>query len=293
MKELSEEAAAGLAAGVLGTVIGFPLDVVKTRMQTQHNGHGVWRTVRTILHHEGAPSLFKGLLPPLISMSLLNSGNFAFYSYFQQLLGATRSSWDYKNSLAAACFAPIASPLSVVEGLVKTQMQVDNARQHRQPPLYNGSIDCVRQLTRQHGVSVLFHGYLTTLNRDIAFLVTYFYVYEGLRHELIHMGTDDEHFNKIAIPIAGGTSGALAWTASFPLDCVRAGVQGQDFGAGAGQRKNGMQVFRSILKTKGFFGLFHGVSPSIARAFVVSGIRFSAYEATLYLLRGGREMHHD
>jgi len=289
MKEISEEAAAGLAAGVLGTVVGFPPDLVKTRMQTQVGHGGVWRTVRTIVHKEGTPSLFKGMLPPLISMSLLNSANFAAYSFFQQRLGATRSSWDVKNSLAAACFAPLASPMSTLEGLVKTQMQVDNVRKQ---PLFHGSLDCVRQLTAQHGgISILLHGYWATMSRDIAFLVTYFYFYEGFRHELIHLGTDDEHFNKIAIPIAGGMSGAMAWTASFPLDCVRAGVQGQNFSGG--RRKNAFQVFWSILETKGFFGLYHGVAPSIARAFVVSGIRFSAYEGTLYMLRGGREMHHD
>lgn len=302
MKEISEEAAAGLAAGVLGTVIGFPLDVVKTRMQTSpqppvnhsSGAGGVWHAVRTIVRREGSASLFKGMLPPLVSMSLLNSANFAAYSHFQQRFGATRSAWDAKNGLAAACFAPLASPVSTLEGLVKTQMQVDNALRPKRP-LFRGSLDCARQLVaaRHGGISILFHGYGATLHRDVAFLVVYFYFYEGFRHELIHLGTDDEHFNKIAIPVAGGMSGAMAWTASFPLDCVRAGVQGQDFGAGNGSRKNAFQVLRSILATKGFFGLYHGVAPSIARAFVVSGIRFSAYEAALYLLRGGREMHHD
>ena len=31
---LKAEALGGLAAGVIGTVIGYPLDLVKTRMQT-------------------------------------------------------------------------------------------------------------------------------------------------------------------------------------------------------------------------------------------------------------------
>jgi len=154
----------------------------------------------------------------------------------------------------------------------------------------------VRQLTRRYGWSVLYTGHVANTLRETLFVVTYFFMYEGFRHELIHLGTDDEHFNKIAIPIAGGLSGALAWTVSFPLDCVRAGVQGQDFSKSSSTagRKNARTVFQSILQTKGFFGLYHGVAPSIARAFLVSGSRFSAYEGTLYLLRGGRDVeHHD
>jgi len=37
---MREEAIGGLAAGVTGTVIGYPLDLVKTRMQTGIGGKG-------------------------------------------------------------------------------------------------------------------------------------------------------------------------------------------------------------------------------------------------------------
>lgn len=305
MKELSEEAMAGLSAGIVGTVIGFPLDVVKTRMQTttttttsqRRKGArpGIVRTASNIVRTEGLASLYKGMLPPLLSLSVLNTLNFAAYSHAQHAWGARRSTWDVRNGLAAACVGPVASVVSTLEGVVKTQMQVDNVLRGASRPQFAGSLDCVRQLTRQHGWSVLYTGHGANTIRETIFLVTYFFLYEGFRHELIHLGTDDEHFNKIAIPVAGGLSGALAWTVSFPCDCVRAGVQGQNFSNDtAVVRKNARTVFRSILQSKGFFGLYHGVAPSIARAFLVSGSRFSAYEGTLYLLRGGRDVkHHD
>ena len=320
MKELSEEAAAGLAAGILGTAIGFPLDVVKTRMQTHHQrislsprnaaaataahpaAAGIVQTTTNIVRREGFASLYKGMLPPLISLSILNTFSFASYSYSQQLWGAHKSTWDVRNACAAATVGPFCAVVSTLEGVVKTQLQLDNALRHNQKPHFHGSWDCIRQLTQQHGASILYTGHWINTAREIVFLVTYFFMYEGFRHELIHMGTDDEHFNKIAIPGAGGLSGALAWTASFPLDCVRAGVQGQDFSAakataatGASTstvRTNAVTVLQSILRTKGFLGLYHGVAPSIARAFLVSGSRFSAYEGTLYLLRGGRDVEH-
>ena len=37
-QKASHEAAAGAWAGLVGTVLGYPLDVVKSRMQTAHAG---------------------------------------------------------------------------------------------------------------------------------------------------------------------------------------------------------------------------------------------------------------
>ena len=42
-----------------------------------------------------------------------------------------------------------------------------------------------------------------------------------------------------------------------------------------------------LWRTNGVRGLFRGVTPSVLRAFLVSGSRFSAYEGALELLRSG------
>jgi hypothetical protein len=146
-----------------------------------------------------------------------------------------------------------------------------------------------------------------------------------------------------AIPLSGGLSGACAWFVSFPLDCVKSGLQGRPFtvavsraaelaargaatdSAGAtsaaansavhtvtgtsgtastgtasrvltGQQTNAMsvgggdgggafRVARHLFATRGIGGFYAGIVPSIARAFIVSGTRFSAYEATMWALK--------
>jgi solute carrier family 25 carnitine/acylcarnitine transporter 20/29 len=179
--------------------------------------------------------------------------------------------------------------VSTVENLVKTQMQLDNTRIERQnqSQQFRGSWDCVRQLTASQGGTVLYTGHAVNTIREMVFLSTYFFVYEGFRQQLIGSGNTAGD-NKWAIPVAGGCAGAIAWTVSFPLDCVRAGVQGQDFAAG-GIRRGAWRVLRDLLQQKGVRGLYAGVAPSLIRAFLVSGSRFSAYEGALWLLRGGRD----
>ncbi len=92
------------------------------------------------------------------------------------------------------------------------------------------------------------------------------------------------------VPVAGGISGAWAWFVSFPLDCIKATIQGTRLrpqiisngeAVAAAEKLKSLDVLKELLRTKGINGLYAGVTPSIARAFIVSGTRFSAYEYTL------------
>ena len=74
---LGEEAIGGFAAGVFGTLLGFPLDLVKTRMQTQVASSTMKLSPLSLLRHilqtEGLTSLYKGVGPPLLSLSIVNT----------------------------------------------------------------------------------------------------------------------------------------------------------------------------------------------------------------------------
>jgi len=146
---LKVQALGGLSAGVIGTIIGYPLDLVKTRMQTSKEVAGVG-TARTtsmtkifsrILKEEGVASLYKGVAPPLLSLSILNMINFTSYNHFRLMFGAERG-WDVLNGFAGMTVGPVSGSISTVEHMVKTQMQLDNLN-----PLgrrFRGSLHCVR-----------------------------------------------------------------------------------------------------------------------------------------------------
>lgn len=163
-------------------------------------------------------------------------------------------------------------------------MQMDNVTKKE----FEGSFHCIRTLVQRHGPLVVYTGTGINMLREATFLGNYFYVYEGLREFLIAQNWLQV---QVAVPVAGGFSGALAWFISFPLDCIRAGVQGQTLPA----QKPGLQICKELLRDRGIRGLYSGASASVTRAFLVSGSRFSAYEFALFLLRGGRhyERHDD
>lgn len=304
---LKVEALGGLAAGVIGTVIGYPLDLVKTRMQTSSigasaNGNALNKNLfqvgYNIFKHEGILALYKGMTPPLISLTILNTMTFTSYNYIRTQYKASRG-FDIRNFMAGFTIAPMASTISTVEHLLKTQMQLDNIAQKR----FTSSIHCLTTLVKEHGsFRILYLGHGINTMREGVFIGIYFYTYEGMRIKLDQIfGNNDYSTNKgtrieekapaWTIPFAGGISGAWAWFVSFPLDCVKAGVQGQSLSSNIATStssnkhhlKGMVTVFRDLLRNKGWIGLYSGVTPSIMRAFIVSSTRFSAYEMVVTL----------
>jgi len=254
-------------------------------MQTSGSPNvGILSTGMHILKTEGPATLYKGVGPPLISLTILNITTFTSYSYLHNRLDAERG-WDWRNAVAGGLCAPVSSTVSTIENVVKTQMQIDNVTNKR----FHSSLEFVRTLVKEKGFLSLYTGHGVNTVREMAFISTYFFIYEGFRDILAgHSAIKGILDPKLAIPLAGGLSGAIAWSASFPLDCVRAGVQGQDLFKG--ERKGAIRVFRELVTQRGFWGLYSGVAPSILRACIVSGTRFSAYEFAVWLLRGGRDV---
>lgn len=164
-------------------------------------------------------------------------------------------------------------------------MQVDNIHKKQ----FHGSYQCLTMIARTHGPLTLFTGMTVTTMRDAAFLCAYFYVYEGMKATLTGNVFSNSNFTipaELAVPLAGGTAGAMAWLTSFPFDCVRAGVQGQTLEiTNTSARKTGTQVFQELMATRGLRSLYRGVSAAVLRAFIVSSSRFSAYEVTLWCFR--------
>jgi len=326
---LGEEAFGGFAAGIVGTLLGFPLDLVKTRMQTQLSCSATKQLstlslLAQILRTEGISSVYKGVGPPLLSLSIVNTLSFTSYSYFRQNHFHGQDGWDYKNTLSGMMGAPIFGLVTTPENFLKTQMQLDNVRRERENMQksqfvgekqiiqrnklrgkFTSSFHCARTLVSSHGIPVLYTGHVINTFREAAFVGTYFFCYEGYKAEfrqlllgidnLICSSVDNTNncktpwFTPLAVPMAGGCAGATAWAFTFPMDCVRAGVQGQLIPSSPSlepaKKQGALEILKHLLQSKGFSGLYAGVSPSIARAFLVSGSRFSAYEGALWLCR--------
>ena len=109
-QKAKHEAAAGAWAGLVGTVLGYPLDVVKSRMQTAHagarvanatnpatsasvrprgvpGGAGFVASFTKLAREEGLRGAYRGLGPPVCMMMLMNAVNFTAFNRAKEALG--------------------------------------------------------------------------------------------------------------------------------------------------------------------------------------------------------------
>ena len=264
---------------------------IKTRMQTHIVHAGAQkltlpRAAGLIYAEGGLLSFYRGLAAPLLSLVVLNTMTFSLYSTLKEKYGVSKDivvfgyQENLKVALAAASVGPISALISTPFEMVKTQMQlsIKMAQLSESAAPSRSSIIQAYRLMNHYGVRILYIGHGINTAREMLFLSTYFTVYENLKANLSTFFP-----SSISVPLAGGISGATGWFISYPLDCVKANIQGRNLSTD--EPRTALKIARNLLETRGVLGLYAGLLPSIARAFLVSSSRFSAYELSMWLLR--------
>ena len=174
------EAAAGLAAGVSGTLLGYPLDALKGRMQAVGGGGMVLHARE--LARAGVATTYRGVTAPLVQMSVLNMLSFATYGQCRQLVGLPPlGKEDSAGELwrVAVAGSLVALPVTFVSTpfeLLKLQQQLQAQS--------GGTLGTLVRVYRTHGVAGLFTGGGVNFAREVIFLSTYFTAYELLKVNL-------------------------------------------------------------------------------------------------------------
>ena len=122
-----------------------------------------------------------------------------------------------------------ASVVYVPSEVLKTRLQLQGRYNNpffKSGYNYRSTLDATRTITRQEGVSALFHGYKATILRDLPFSAFQFAIYEQERKLAMKWARSRD----IGIPLevaTAGTAGGLAGVITCPLDVVKTRIQTQ------------------------------------------------------------------
>ncbi|KAF7546646.1 hypothetical protein G7Z17_g8285 [Cylindrodendrum hubeiense] len=183
---------AGAVGGMTAATLTAPLDVLKTRLQSdfyqaqirvtrqaQMQALGPLNPARAALYHlndtlqilgsvyktEGWRALFKGLGPNLVGVIPARSINFYVYGNGKRLIsqyanGGQEAPWVHLTAGVAA--GVVTSTITNPIWMIKTRLQLDKNVSERsagsQLRQYRNSYDCVRQILRDEGFGSLYRG---------------------------------------------------------------------------------------------------------------------------------------
>ncbi|RYQ98440.1 hypothetical protein Ahy_A07g037343 [Arachis hypogaea] len=276
-----KEFVAGGIGGIAGIISGYPLDTLRILQQQNSRAGSAITILRNVVAKEGLTSLYRGMAAPLASVTFQNAMVFQSYAVLSRAF-CSPVSFNDPPSLKAVALGGVGTGalqsilLSPIE-LVKIRLQVRDTSQLSEAE--KGPIKVAKNILKTEGFRGIYRGLSITVLRDAPAHGLYFWTYEYAR-ELLHPGcrkSSEESLNTMLV--AGGLAGVSSWIFSYPLDVIKTRIQAQTLHS---SKYNGiLDCLQKSIKEEGYVVLWRGLGTAVARAFIVNGAVFSAYEITL------------
>lgn len=241
---------AGTFAGIAGTLSVYPLDVLRTKMQSAASVSvsqtGKSRTLLAVhrgpiqvlvhtLQHGGIRALYTGMALPVTAQAVYKATVFAVNNVTSKAL----REWKTQERLKVGNFTPpfltlgdrflcgfmggavnallFVTPVEFVRNQLIAQ---HTAKAHgiASSVHYSGPRDVIRHTFATEGITGLWRGAGVTVARDSLGCGCFFYTFYYLKQRL-----PEEHAWSTAL--AGAASGVAFWVAALPLDTVKTWVQ--------------------------------------------------------------------
>ncbi|CAI5755791.1 unnamed protein product [Candida verbasci] len=299
-------------ASLASTLVGFPLDTVKTRMQTHKNFKNYFDCIKKTYINEGITGFFRGIWAPLISTSFSKSISVSLftlvkpYTYaaiYDNLLNMDNSHPFIKNipvcfvsGLIAgggvsifACPFEFTKIYAQLEKLLRNKAIKEipsNMQTINQFPQSSSTLYIVKQILKYDGFSGLYSGYKFHIMRDSISTGFYYSIYESMKwamNDLINKNPVES--SPISILLSGGISGVFSWIIIFPVDTTKSLVQ-KDAVTNILRRSQGLNPLPKINRKLQKFNrrAYRGLGISVARSFIVNMVFFSAFELGMVYL---------
>ncbi|XP_021100024.1 solute carrier family 25 member 47 isoform X1 [Heterocephalus glaber] len=295
---------------VCGVAVGYPLDTVKVRIQTEPRYTGLWHCVRDTYRRERVWGFYRGLLLPVCTVSLVSSVSFGTYRHCLEHIcrfryGSTDAKPAKVDITLSGCTSGLVrvfltSPTEVAKVRLQTQTQMQPWRPSASwptaaPPVcpvspvcpdpgpkYRGPLHCLVTVAREEGLRGLYKGSSALLLREGHSFATYFLSYAILCEWLTAPGHSQPDVTGVLV--AGGCAGVLAWAVATPMDVIKSRLQAD--GRGPQRYRGLLHCVVSSVREEGPRVLFKGLVLNCCRAFPVNMVVFVAYEAVLRLTGG-------
>ncbi|NXN81032.1 MFRN1 protein, partial [Bombycilla garrulus] len=277
---------AGAVAGIMEHTIMYPVDSVKTRMQSlqpdpKAQYRSVYGALKKMVQTEGFWTPLRGVNVTMLGAGPAHAMYFACYEKMKKSLsdifqpgGNSHLANGIAGSVATLLHDAVMNPAEVV----KQRLQMFNSP-------HTSVLGCVRTVHRTEGFGAFYRSYTTQLTMNVPFQAIHFITYEFLQEHL----NPHRQYNPRSHIVAGAVAGAVAAAATTPLDVCKTLLNTQENVALSslnirGQLSGMANAFSTVYQLGGLPGFFRGVQARVIYQMPSTAISWSVYEFFKYFL---------
>ncbi|XP_032085197.1 mitoferrin-1 isoform X1 [Thamnophis elegans] len=276
---------AGAVAGILEHTVMYPVDSVKTRMQSlqpdpKAQYRSVFEALRKIVRTEGLWRPLRGINVTVIGAGPAHALYFACYEKMKRTLsdiiqhgGNSHLANGMAGSMATLLHDGVMNPAEVV----KQRMQMYNSP-------HKTVMECIRTVHRTEGLGAFYRSYSTQLTMNIPFQAIHFITYEFMQEQI----NPQRQYHPRSHIVSGAVAGAVAAAATTPLDVCKTLLNTQEnlvlSSVNSGHLSGMANAFRTVYQLGGVTGYFKGVQARVIYQMPSTAIAWSVYEFFKYIL---------
>lgn len=274
---------AGAAAGIMEHSVMYPIDCVKTRMQSIETirYRGLYNALSTIIAKEGYRRLLRGMSAMVSGAGPAHAMYFTCYEKIKHHTTLYLNDGKKKNSSLANGLAGASA--TIFHDIVMNPADVVKQRMQMYGSPHKTCFQCISTTMRSEGVLAFYRSFPTQLLMNIPFQSVHFVVYELMQEEL----NPERTYSPLTHVASGAAAGACAAFITNPLDICRTLLNTQEF---ASKREQGkivsglVEAISAVFRTDGFRTFFRGVTARVVYQTPSTAISWSVYELFKHLL---------
>eukprot|EP00484_Ammonia_sp_Unknown_P028028 CAMPEP_0197047666 /NCGR_PEP_ID=MMETSP1384-20130603/23126_1 /TAXON_ID=29189 /ORGANISM="Ammonia sp." /LENGTH=306 /DNA_ID=CAMNT_0042479637 /DNA_START=243 /DNA_END=1163 /DNA_ORIENTATION=- len=262
----------GAAAGVSVDISLYPIDTIKTRLQS---AQGFWKSGGFKGVYRGLSAAASGSAPGAALFFVTYESSKPFIHH--RVLGSKEAMNNnpLTHMMAAATGETAACLIRVPTEVIKQRMQTGG---------YDRLSVALTHTFKSYGIRGFYAGYLTTVAREIPFSFIQFPLWERLKILCCNYFNDGQEIKPYQGALCGSISGGIAAAVTTPLDVIKTRLMLR-VDANNVPYRGFVDCAKRVYIENGAQTFFKGVVPRVSWIFVGGFFFFGAYEKTKQLTK--------